>query len=144
MKCKICDLYWKGDECASDCDKSILIHGFKGEVLEVRWEKGGYIYRENGPGRISFFPNGKMSCIDYYRGYELHREGGPAHSLFYEDGSTCFVEYYYNGKLHNMDGYASILYKSDGSIDTANYYLDNQIISASSPEEFIIESIHKC
>ena len=80
------------------------------------------LHRVNGPAKITFYPNGNISCIEYYINGILHREDGPARTRYHENDKIYYETYNINGILHREDGPAYIEYRDNGNLFREMYY----------------------
>ena len=85
------------------------------------------LHRVNGPAKITYYPTGNVSGIEYYINGKLHREDGPAYIEYRDNGNVFRETYYENGKVHRINGYARIIYNGNLDIVYNNYYLNDEL-----------------
>lgn len=81
-----------------------------GEIhMEEYYNDIGELYRDDGPAAISFYKNGKIDRVSYYKDGELHRDNLPALIHYNSHEEIATKHYYKEGKAHREDGPALII-----------------------------------
>lgn len=109
-----------------DFGPAIQKYSPKGCLISEIWYNDGDRHRDSDlPAKISYYNNGRIRKMSWYKNGSLHREYLPA-VIRFRNGLTDMTRYYINGLLHRNDGLPAISYFSmDG---TTNLYAENGII----------------
>jgi len=83
------------------------------------------LHREDGPAKISYYNNGKVSLEEYWCNNKKHRLDGPAYINYDRNGIVRYVEYWLFNKKHRLGGPSDIIYNDNNIIIAEAYWINN-------------------
>jgi len=87
-------------------------------------------HRERRPAFISYWANGRLFVISYFRQGVYHRniDEGPAEQKWYPSGQKYLKSYYVNGLSHHPTSAATTLWdEHTGAIIRKLYFINNYL-----------------
>jgi hypothetical protein len=97
---------------------------FHKEWRDDKWD----LHREDGPAKISFYPDGSLNAEHYSIKGKMHRNGAPAQIFYNRNGSAAVCSFWNYDKRHRIDGPAYFAYDSCGSIGGEEFWINNKLL----------------
>lgn len=128
------ELWYKNDIQHRNGDKpAVKTYNRFGNLIEVKYFVEGKRHKNNGASVVSFYNDGSVCCLRYYKNNILSDLEKPSIIEFYTNGKKKYEAYYFNNRAHRDNGAAIIEYYKDGTIREERYYKNGDLCRVDGP-----------
>ena len=111
------------------------------EQVERVVNEEGYLHREDGPAKTTYFPDGKSVRVEeWHLNGERHRNDGPAVIVYHKKGVLANERWFVNGQAHRDDGPAVINYSQEGQATYFGWFLDGEKHREEGPASILLNN----